>query len=43
MAQVIVWSNEALDDIDSIAEFISRDSIHHAQRVVGEIIMISMS
>lgn len=40
MAQVIVWSNEALDDIDSIAEFISRDSIHHAQRVVGEIINI---
>ena len=40
MVKTVVWSNESLDDIESIAEFISRDSIHHAQRVVGEIINI---
>lgn len=40
MAQSIIWSDESLDDIDSIAEFISRDSIHHAQRVVSEIVSI---
>ena len=40
MAQPVIWSDESLEDIDSIAEFISRDSIHHAQRVVDEIISI---
>jgi toxin ParE1/3/4 len=34
MAKTIIWSKEALDDIDSIAEFISRDSLRHAQQVV---------
>lgn len=34
MAQALIWSHEALDDIDRIAEYISRDSIHHAQQVV---------
>lgn len=34
MAQALIWSNESLDDIDSIARFIARDSPHHAQRVV---------
>ena len=33
MAQGISWSREALDDIDQIAEFISRDSLQHARRV----------
>ena len=37
MAQTVIWSDESLKDIDSIAEFISRDSAHHAQRVVDEI------
>ena len=40
MAQTVIWSDESLKDIDSIAEFISRDSAHHAQRVVDEIIRI---
>ncbi len=40
MAQFITWSDESLSDIESIAEFISRDSIHHAQRVIDEIIHI---
>jgi len=34
MAAALIWSSEALDDIDAIAQFIGRDSLHHAQRVV---------
>ena len=34
MAQPLIWSSEALDDIDRIAEYIARDSLHHAQQVV---------
>ena len=34
MAQTLIWSREALDDIDSIAEYICRDSLYHAQQVV---------
>ena len=37
MAQAIIWSKEALDDIDSIAAYISRDSLCHAQQVVERI------
>ena len=40
MAQSVIWSEESLQDIDSIAEYISRDSVHHAQRVVDEIFTI---
>ena len=34
MAAALIWSDEALEDIDAIAQFIARDSAHHAQRVV---------
>ena len=34
MAAALIWSDEALEDIDAIAQFITRDSAHHAQRVV---------
>ena len=37
MAKTITWSQEALDDVDAIAEFISRDSLHHAQQVVEKL------
>jgi len=37
MAQAVIWSQEALDDIDSIAEYIGKDSLYHAQRVVESI------
>ncbi len=40
MVKSVSWSDESLADIDNIAEFISRDSIHHAQRVVDEIISV---
>ena len=41
MAQSVVWSQEALDDIDNIAEYIGRDSIYHAQQVVEQIFDLS--
>lgn len=34
MAQALIWSREALDDIDRIAEHISEDSRYYAQQVV---------
>lgn len=34
MAAAIVWSQEAIEDIAAIAEYISRDSQYHARRVV---------
>lgn len=38
MAYRVVWSPRALDDIDSIASYISRDSTIHASAVVAKII-----
>ncbi|MDR3417577.1 MAG: type II toxin-antitoxin system RelE/ParE family toxin [Nevskia sp.] len=43
MATAVVWSQQALDDIDAIAEFISRDSPYHARRVVDEIFDMAVS
>ena len=37
MDYTVVWSADALDDIDALAEYIARDSIYYAQQVVGEI------
>ena len=34
MGAIVAWSYAALDDLDAIAEYISRDSPYHAQRVV---------
>lgn len=34
MAAALIWSAEALDDIQAIAQFIGSDSPHHARRVV---------
>jgi len=34
MAETLIWTQEALDDIDAIAEFIARDSPTHARQVV---------
>lgn len=34
MAQALIWSREALDDIDRIAEHISEDSRYYAHQVV---------
>jgi toxin ParE1/3/4 len=37
MAQALIWSEEALDDVDRIAEYIGRDSPYHAQQVVEQL------
>ena len=34
----VVWSPRALDDVDSIASYISRDSTAHASAIVTKII-----
>jgi len=41
MVKTVIWSQEALDDIDNIAEYISRDSAYHAQQVVERIFELS--
>jgi len=38
MAKPVIWSEEALHDIESIAKYISRDSVYYAQMVVERII-----
>ena len=37
----VKWSPEAIEDIESIAEFIARDSEYYARAVVTEIISVS--
>lgn len=34
----VVWSPEAIEDVDSIAEYIGRDSLVYAQAVVTKIL-----
>jgi len=41
MAQPLVWSQEALDDVDEIAEYISRDSRYYAQQVVEKFFQLA--
>ncbi|MBD8528184.1 type II toxin-antitoxin system RelE/ParE family toxin [Pseudomarimonas arenosa] len=43
MAKPLIWSNEAIDDIDAIAQFIARDSQHHARRVVDALFALGDS
>lgn len=43
MAQALIWSEEALSDIESIAEYINRDSLYHAQQVVERIVELGES
>lgn len=41
MAAELIRTEEALDDIDAIAQFIARNSPHHARRVVGAMFELS--
>jgi plasmid stabilization system protein ParE len=43
MAAAVIWSQEALDDIDAIADYIHRDSPHHARRIVEEFFALAAS
>lgn len=40
MAGPLIWSSVSLEDIDAIAQFIARDSRHHAQRVVEALLAL---
>ncbi|MEO0439095.1 MAG: type II toxin-antitoxin system RelE/ParE family toxin [Pseudomonadota bacterium] len=40
MDYAVVWSGDALDDIDALAKYIARDSLHYAQQVVAEIMAV---
>jgi addiction module RelE/StbE family toxin len=37
----VTWSPEALEDLESIAEYIERDSLFYAQSVVSKILGVS--
>ena len=43
MAARLTWSDDALDDVDALAEYINRDSPYHARRIVQEIFAIGES
>jgi plasmid stabilization system protein ParE len=43
MAQALIWSREALGDIESIAEYISKDSPFHAQQVAERMLEVGDS
>lgn len=41
MARGLVWSPEAVEDIESIASYIERDSVWYARAVVSKIVEIA--
>ncbi len=43
MARRLVWSPEAVEDIESIAAYISRDSVNYARAVVSRIVSTAES
>jgi plasmid stabilization system protein ParE len=43
MARVLVWSPEAIEDIESIAAYIARDSPWYANAVASKIVEIAES
>lgn len=43
MARRLVWSPEAIEDIEAIAEYISRDSEYYARAVVSRIVSTTES
>lgn len=43
MAQKVIWSNEAIDDLDAIVEYIARDSAFYAASFAQEILEVSRS
>lgn len=43
MDKHLIWSPEAVEDLDAIAEFISRDSVFYASSVVTKVLAVSRS
>ena len=41
MAHEVIWSPEAVEDVESIGAYIQRDSAHYAQAVVGKIVDVA--
>lgn len=41
MAARLIWSDEALNDVGAIAEYIDRDSSYHARRVTQEFFAVA--
>lgn len=39
----LIWTESALADIDALAAYIARDSLHHAKRVVQRILALEAS
>jgi toxin ParE1/3/4 len=37
----VKWSPEAIEDLESVAEYIARDSEYYARSVVAEILLVS--
>src|SRR5438105_5362420 len=43
MARVLVWSPEAIEDVESIASYIERDSLWYAKAVASKIVEVAES
>lgn len=43
MAYRVIWTEEAADDLQAIAEYIERDSPHYAAAVVDKIVALARS
>ncbi len=43
MARRVIWSLEAAEDVEAIAEYIERDSPRYAAAVVGKIVALTRS
>lgn len=43
MDRRIVWSPEAIEDVEAISEYISRDSVFYARSVAARIIQVARS
>lgn len=41
MAHRVVWSPQALDDVEAIAEYIEKDSLFYARAVVAKVVAMT--
>ena len=43
MDRKVKWSPEALEDLEAIAEYVARDSLHYASAIVSKVLSVSRS
>lgn len=43
MDREVKWSPEALEDLEAIAEYVARDSLHYASAIVSKMLSVSRS